>query len=269
MQMSTIGTYKDIEVTLEEGNVGVVEIQRPPHNFFDIPLINQIADAYDVLDKSDKCRAIVLAAQGKNFCAGANFGANDEDTGNAEKSDGGKISGHLYQHAVRIFEAKTPVIAAVQGAAIGGGLGLAISADFRVTCPEGRFSANFTRLGFHPGFGLTYTLPLLIGRNKAAEMFYTGRRVKGDEAVEMGLADRLVSLENIRSCALDFAREIAMSAPLAVVATRATVRGDIADQVRAATDHELEEQNRLRLTNDWSEGVKAMAERRAPNFTGT
>lgn len=268
--MSTFGTFQDIEVTLDESNfVAVVEIQRPPHNFFDIALINQIADAYDKLDDHVNCRAIVLAAQGKNFCAGANFGGGDEETGNAEKSEGGKISGHLYTHAVRIFESKTPVIAAVQGAAIGGGLGLAISADFRVTCPEGRFSANFTRLGFHPGFGLTYTLPRLIGPNKAAELFYTGRRVKGDEAVEIGMADKLVSLENIRSGAIEFAAEIAGSAPLAVQATRATVRGNIAEQVRAATDHELVEQNRLRLTNDWNEGVAAMGERRKPNFTGT
>lgn len=267
--MSNIGPFNDIEVTLDGDYVGVVEIQRPPHNFFDISLINQIADAYMALDENAQCRAIVLAAQGKNFCAGANFGAGSEETSGAERSDGGNISGHLYQHAVRIFEAKTPVVAAVQGAAIGGGLGLAVSADFRVTCPEGRFSANFTRLGFHPGFGLTYTLTQLIGHNRAAEMFYTGRRVKGDEALEMGLADKLVPLADIRSAAIEFAKEIALSAPLAVMATRATMRGDLAERVRAATDHELLEQNRLRQTNDWSEGVKAMSERRAPKFTGT
>ena len=267
--MSTIEKFKDIEVTFEDNFVAVVEIQRPPHNFFDISLINQIADAYEALDENPDCRAIVLAAQGKNFCAGANFGKSDEDTTGAEESTGGEISGHLYQYAVRIFEAKTPVVAAIQGAAIGGGLGLAVSADFRVTCPEGRISANFTRLGFHTGFGLTHTLPRLVGHNKAAELFYTGRRVKGDEAVEIGLADHLVPLTEIRSGAIAFAAEIALSAPLAVTATRATLRGDLAEQVRKATDHELLEQNRLRLTNDWSEGVEAMAERRAPKFTGT
>ncbi|NKC16474.1 MAG: enoyl-CoA hydratase/isomerase family protein [Gammaproteobacteria bacterium] len=267
--MTITGSYTDIEVTLGDNYVAVVEMQRPPHNFFDISLINQIADAYSAMDKHPDCRAIVLASQGKNFCAGANFGAGSESAGNAQRSGGGKISGHLYRHAVCIFEAKTPVIAAVQGAAIGGGLGLAVSADFRVTCPEGRFSANFTRLGFHPGFGLTYTLPLLIGHNKAAQLFYTGRRVKGEEAVAIGLADKLATLDTVRSTAIELAEEIAGSAPLAVAATRATLRGDIAERVRAATEHELAEQNRLRLTNDWSEGVTAMAARRAPRFTGT
>ena len=266
--MSGIGSFGDLGVTLEEGNIAVVEIQRPPHNFFDVDLINAIADAYEALDERPECRAIVLAAQGKNFCAGANFqgggGAARDRTGERGSSGGG----HLYRHAIRIFRAKTPVVAAVQGAAIGGGLGLAVSADFRVTCPEGRFSANFTRLGFHPGFGLTTTLPDLIGQQRAALMFYTGRRVKGEEALEWGLADALVPLDGIRDAACDLAREIAASAPLAVLATRATMRGDIAAQVERATDHELVEQTRLRATKDWQEGVKAMAERRVPNFVG-
>ena len=266
--MSSIGSFRDLGVTLEEGNIAVVEIQRPPHNFFDIDLINAIADAYEALDEHPECRAIVLAAQGKNFCAGANFqggGGAARDTTGEQAGSGG---GHLYRHAVRIFRAETPVVAAVQGAAIGGGLGLAVSADFRVTCPEGRFSANFTRLGFHPGFGLTTTLPEIIGQQRAALMFYTGRRVRGEEALAWGLADAIAPLERVREAACEMAREIAASAPLAVVATRATVRGDIAERVARATDHELVEQTRLRATSDWQEGVKAMAERRPPKFIG-
>lgn len=268
MSSNGIGSFRDLGVTLEEGNVAVVEIQRPPHNFFDVDLIDAIADAYETLDERPECRAIVLAAQGKNFCAGANFsgggGAARDTTGESGPSGGGD----LYRHAVRIFRAKTPVVAAVQGAAVGGGLGLAVSADFRVTCPEGRFSANFTRLGFHPGFGLTTTLPEIIGRQRAALMFYTGRRIKGEEALAWGLADALVPLGRVREAACEIAREIAASAPLAVAATRATVRGDLAERVARATDRELAEQTRLRATEDWKEGVKAMAERRIPDFVG-
>ena len=269
MSSNGIGDFRDLGVTLEAGNVAVVEIQRPPHNFFDVDLIDAIADAYEALDEHPGCRAVVLAAQGRNFCAGANFsggeGAARDTTGERGASGGG---GRLYRHAVRIFRAKTPVVAAVQGAAVGGGLGLAVSADFRVTCPEGRFSANFTRLGFHPGFGLTTTLPELVGRQRAALMFYTGRRIKGEEAVAWGLADALVPLGRVREAACGLAREIAASAPLAVVATRATVRGDVAERVARATDRELAEQTRLRATEDWKEGVKAMAERRVPDFVG-
>ena len=85
------------------------------------------------------------------------------------------------------------MVAAVQGPAVGGGLGLALVADFRVACSEARFSANFNRLGFHPGFGLSVTLPRVVGMQKAAYMFYSGRRVQGEEALAIGLADRLVA----------------------------------------------------------------------------
>jgi enoyl-CoA hydratase/carnithine racemase len=138
--------------------------------------------------------------------------------------------------------------------------------DLRVTCPEARFCANFTRLGFRPGFGLTVTLPAVIGPSKAALMFYTSRRVGGEEALAMGLADVLVPQHQVRSAALALAAEIAENAPLGLAATRATLRGDIADRVRAATEHELAEQMRLRKTEDFKEGVKAMAERRVPVF---
>jgi enoyl-CoA hydratase/carnithine racemase len=141
-------------------------------------------------------------------------------------------------------------------------------ADFRVACPEARFCANFTRLGFHPGFGLTVTLPTVIGPTKAATMFYTSRRVRGEEAYAMGLADVLVPLAEVRGTALKFAAEIAENSPLGLIATRTTLRGDLAERVRKATDHELAEQTRLRKTDDFKEGVKAMADRRVPNFTG-
>jgi len=260
--MSEFGAYDDIQVSLDR-HVAVVEIQRPPHNFFDVSLIEQLADAFEQLGETAACRAIVLAAQGKSFCAGANFAGG----GNADRL-GDDAAGELYRRAVRLFRAPKPVVAAIQGAAIGGGLGLAVMADFRVACPEARFSANFTRLGFHPGFGLTATLPRLIGQQKAALMFYTSRRIKGPEAAEWGLADVLVPLDQVRQAAIDLAAEMAENAPLGVVETRATLRQGLAETVARATDHELEIQTALRRTADFQEGIQATAERRLPNFQG-
>ena len=258
--MKTIG--KDIGTELQD-RIGLVEIRRPPNNFFDNELIAQIGDAFDAFDRDEGCRAIVLAAEGKAFCAGADF-ANRPATG-ATTEGSGK---HLYKEAVRLFRTKKPIVAAVHGAAVGGGLGLALVADFRVTCKEARFSANFTRLGFHPGFGLTTTLPRLVGLQKAALLFYTGRRVPGDEAVAMGLADLLAPQAEVRDQALALAREIAESSPLAVVSTRETLRRGLADQIEASTERELVEQEWQRRTEDFREGVKAMAERRLPDFKG-
>jgi len=249
--------------------IATVEICRPPHNFFDVKLIEDLAIAFETLDADPACRAIVLAAQGKSFCAGANLGPSAETArSTASRNAGQSDTSNLYLAAVRLFSTKKPLIGAIHGPAIGGGLGLALVADLRVTCVEARFSANFTRLGFHPGFGLTVTLPELIGPSKAALMFFTGRRVKGDEAVAMGLADVLVSEAEVRATAESLAREIAECAPLAVVATRATLRRGLAERVRAATDIELAEQTRLRATDDFKEGVRASAERRLPKFVG-
>jgi enoyl-CoA hydratase/carnithine racemase len=257
-------TFKDIGVE-KSGHVALVEIRRPPNNFFDAALIGEIATAFEALDADAECRALVLAAQGKAFCAGANFGDSDSDS---SEILGGPRPGaaHLYIQGVRLFRTKKPIVAAVHGAAVGGGLGLALVADFRVTCPEARFSANFTRLGFHPGFGLTVTLPAVVGPTKAALLFYTSRRIGGEEALKLGLADMLVPQDKVREAALSLAAEIAENSPLGLIATRTTLRGDLADRVRTATERELAEQTRLRQTEDFKEGVRAMAERRPPHF---
>jgi len=264
-----MGPFKDIGVE-KTGHVAVVEIRRPPNNFFDAALIKEIAAAFEALDADADCRALVLAAQGKAFCAGANFGDGGTPDRDGSALLGGPTPGtaHLYIEGTRLFRTKKPIVAAVHGAAVGGGLGLAMVADFRVTCPEARFCANFTRLGFHPGFGLTVTLPAVIGPTKAALMFYTSRRVRGDEAHAIGLADLLVPQGEVRAAALALAAEIAENSPLGLIATRATMRGNLADRVREATDRELAEQTCLRKTDDFKEGVKATAERRLPIFTG-
>lgn len=264
-----MGPFTDIAVE-RHGMVALVEIRRPPNNFFDVALIRQIAEALEALDEDMGCRAVVLASQGKAFCAGANFGDGSRlgEGGRRPEELQQSAVPHLYVEAVRLFRTRKPIVAAVQGPAVGGGLGLAMVADFRVACPEARFVANFTRLGFHPGFGLTVTLPEAIGKTHAALMFYTSRRVTGEEAARMGLASMLVPQDEVRAAAIRLAAEIAENSPLGLMATRATLRADLAERVRAATDHELAEQDRLRTTEDFKEGVKATAERRVPNFVG-
>lgn len=254
----------DVSVVLEE-YVAWVEIHRPPHNFFDHHLIKDLADTFEELDKSPECRALVLASEGRSFCAGADFKRRQ-----AKESSGAKSVGasQIYREAVRLFACEKPVVAAIQGAAVGGGLGLALVADFRVVSPEARFAANFVRLGIHPGFGLTHTLPRLIGIQRASLMFLTGRRIHAEEAVAWGLADALVSSDRLRETARQLAVEIAGGAPLAVRSTRMTLRRGLADAVKAQTDHEFSEQSWLMQTEDHREGIRAVEERRQGRFVG-
>ena len=253
----------DVGVTFD-GAVATVEMRRPPHNFFNIPLIQHLADAFEALDADRRCHAIVLAAQGASFCAGADF--TNRDATPPQRSP--RALNPIYNEALRMFACAKPVVAAVQGPAIGGGLGLALVADFRVSCAQARFSANFNRLGFHPGFGMTVTLPRLIGVQRAAMLFYTGRRIAGEEALACGLVDVLVAQDQVRVEAMKLAQEIALSAPLAVQATRATLRAGLVEQIRSAVARESTEQNAQFKTADFVEGVAAMAARRAPRFTG-
>ena len=251
--------FNDIAINIT-GNLAHIEIQRPPNNFFDYLLIEQIADAYEELDEVSECRVIILSSQGKNFCAGANFGQ-DEDM-----LDKSVPYAKLYAQAVRLFKTRKPVIAVIQGAAIGGGLGLALSADFRIACAEARFSANFAKLGFHPGFGSSVTLPRVIGTQKAMDMLYTARRVGGQEAFEIGLADKLTTKENLIKVAEEFGSEIASSAPMAVESIRSTIKGNLAEQVEEIVDWELSEQVRLQKTEDFKAGIAASLTREVPEF---
>ena len=267
--MAEYGTYGDIVIDLGDDFVATAEVRRGPHNFFDQQMIADLATGFEALDQDPRCRAIVLCAEGKNFCAGADFSTKRDggDRGMPSNISGGK-GRHLYDEAVRLFKTRTPVVAAVQGQAVGGGLGLALMPDFRIASPESKFSANFARLAFHQGFGLSATLPRIVGQQRALEMLYTGRRVEAEEALAIGLCDKLVPAEMLRDAAHEFAVEIATSGPLAVDSIRETMRGDLADAVRAATDREKAEQNRLASSEDFKEGVKAMGERRKPVFVG-
>lgn len=262
--MSSVGEYETIGVTVED-YVATLELQCPPNNFFSVAMIGEIADALEALDGMTECRTVLLCSEGKHFCAGNDFSAKE---GPGDQTSGPAGTSPLYVQGVRLFKTRKPIVAAVQGAAIGGGLGLAMAADFRVTCPEARFSANFSQLGFHHGFGLSMTLPRAIGSQQASLLLYTGRRLKGDEAQQLGMAEYLVPLVDVRTRALELAREIAGAGPLAVQSIRETMRAGMAEGYKEATDREAAEQARLRETEDFREGVRAVGERRTPDFKG-
>jgi enoyl-CoA hydratase/carnithine racemase len=254
--------YGEISVRVD-GHVALLEMNRPPNNFVSVDLMRELANALEDVDGDRSLRVSLLMSAGKAFCAGADLAS---PTGVGGQGMAG--INPLYEQAVRLFSAKKPIVAAVQGAAVGAGLGLALVADFRVAAPEARFTANFVKLGFHPGFGITHTLPRVVGQQRAQLMCLTGRRIKADEALVWGLVDEIAPLDRLRDVALTFARELAENAPLAVESTRATLRAGLADAVRKQTDHELIEQTWLRATNDFAEGVKSVNERRAGVFVG-
>jgi enoyl-CoA hydratase/carnithine racemase len=250
----------DVRVLLDDDTkVGTIEIRRPPHNYFDGDVLAGVVDAARELDDLG-ARALVLCSEGKNFCAGANFAAQ------AGAAGGGRTD--IYELGISLVEQPLPIVAAVQGGAIGGGVGLALAADLRVASPESYFWVNFALLGFHHGFGLSVTLPLAVGHQRAIELLYTGRRTGGEEAHRIGLCDHLVPAGQLRERATGLAAEIAAAAPLATRAIRRTMRGSLAADMKAAMAVEQSVQGELIRTADFAEGTSAVRERRRPQFQG-
>lgn len=247
-----------------DGRVLIVELQRPPHNHFSVAMIEAIASALEEGARDIGIGAAVLVAQGRSFCAGADF-SGDGDEG---LLGGSSTTERLYAAAARLCEVEVPWIAAVHGPAVGGGLGLALTANLRVTCPEARFAANFVRLGIHQGFGLSVTLPELVGPSRAALVLLTGRRFHGDQATALGMADLCVPVDQVRARAMALAGEIAAGAPLAIRAINGTLRAGLGDRVRQATRLEAAEQARLGATADAAEGIASVLDRRPGQFVG-
>jgi enoyl-CoA hydratase/carnithine racemase len=246
----------DVVLETVADRVALLEMRRPPNNFFDEALLTDLADALLSLDEEKDVGAVVLGAQGKHFCAGADL-----------RGVGAAGIRRVYRQAFRIFSGRTPVVAAVQGGAIGGGLGLALSADFRIAARGARLTANFAKLGFHQGFGLSVTLPRVVGPQRAQELLYTGRSVSGEEAAAIGLCDGVA--DDPRAAAVELASRIAASAPLSVPSIRATLRRSLVSEVSAALDLEADAQAALLGTDDFAEGIAASIAKRPPNFVGS
>jgi enoyl-CoA hydratase/carnithine racemase len=254
----TLPSFSDLRLSLDE-HVATIEIASGPMNFLSISLLKQLVAVWEWADAEPDCRAIVLCAAGPVFCAGANFMdfASSEPNPNPEP---------MYRLAQRLLDGRKPLIAAVQGAAVGAGLGLAMIADERVAGPRARFVANFVSLGFHPGFGLTATLPWAIGAQRATAFLMTGQRLGPDDALRMGLVDEVAPAETLVDVARRRAQAIASNAPIAVQDLRQTMRRALNADFTQAVNRELEMQLQHFRTADFAEGVGAMLSKKTPLF---
>lgn len=248
-----------------EDHVATVTLNRPDNrNSMTPDLLSGLSEAMDRACAEEGVRCVVITGRGKSFCAGADFRsrAPSADLPPHERSFA------MYSHFLRVLDVPVPVIAAMNGHAIGGGLGLAVVCDLRVANREAKYGANFVRLGLHPGMATTWLLPRLMGVPRATELLLTGRIVSGAEAAEMGLVNYATPPERVLPKALELAGEIAGAAPLAVRWTKQSIyRHADWDPVSAAR-YEAHVQSRSFETEDHREGVAALLEKRAPRFRG-
>lgn len=257
-----IPSFSNVQIVLVD-QVATIEFHTDALNFLSMEVMTQLADAWQWADAEPQCRAIVLCSVGRVFCGGVDFRS-------LAGAGADRSPQQLYRLAQRLMQGRKPCIAAVQGAAVGAGLGLAMLADQRVAGPKAQFNASFAQLGFHAGFGLTATLPHVMGWHTASRMLSMAQPVGADEALGLGLADELVAdQELVRAAAYARARVIAANAPIAVQDMRHTLRLRLIDDFHKAIEHELALQLAHMKTRDFVEGISALMAKRPPQFTGT
>ncbi len=254
--------YQDIAFELEDG-VAVIRLNRPDQlNTFSGRMGVEMADAYRRCDEDDDVRVVILTGEGQAFCAGADMGKGEETFARQESAD---FSAAAVD--VPAWEVRKPVIAAMNGHAIGIGLTLALQCDLRIVAEEGKYGIVQVRRGVMPDAYAHWTLPRLVGMERAADLLLTGRKLTGAEAVEMGLASRCLPRDQVLDAARETAREIVVNtAPLSVAITKRLL-WESADLTPAQVgQRETELHHHLMGREDAIEGVRAWLERRAPRW---
>jgi len=213
-----------------------------------------------------EARAIVITGKGSCFSAGADFKSNLQ--GVASDRLPSERSYAMYEPFLRVLDVEVPVIAAMNGHAVGGGFGLSLLCDLRIANRDAKLGANFAKLGLHPGMAISYLLPRLVGMERASELLFTGRLLRGSEAHEIGLVLDAVPGDQVQSRSLELARSIADAAPLMVRTTKRTLRQLAGLDVRGAARFEALAQAESIVTADAAEGMSALLSKRPPNFTG-
>lgn len=217
--------------------------------------------------KADReIRCVVITGRGASFCSGADFRSSILAPGPGLPHES---SYNLYKPFLSILDVQVPVIAAMNGHAIGGGFGLGLVCDLRVANRDARYGANFARLGFHSGMAISYLLPRLAGVPRAAELLFTGRVFSGAQAAEMGIANYAVAADQVLPKARELAAEIAACAPAAVRLMKRSLYRGLGWDPRSAAEYEAHCQSRTFEMADAKEGINALLEKREPKFTGT
>jgi enoyl-CoA hydratase len=259
--------YEDLRVERRDGVV-VLTLDLPDRrNMMSEAMTASWRRVIAAVAADDAVRAVVVTGAGSAFCSGGDLSWIEGDGPTSVAALRARMAA-FYRTWLAISALEVPTIAAVNGAAVGAGMALALACDLRFVAVEARMAVPFTRLGLHPGMLTTWSLPQVVGLAVARDLLLTGRAVDGEEAVRLGLASRAVSAERVLHAALEAAATIAAAAPVATRLTKSALSGGGHASPAAALEWEALAQAVTMATDDMREGVAAQRERRRPHFTG-
>ena len=254
--------------TIENG-VALLVMNRPDKlNSLNNELATALNQTFEKIGKNDAVRVVVLTGAGRAFCAGGDLAAIGKGR---EARDSKQLEPILRMGMgamLRMRMIPQPVIAAVNGAAAGAGMNVALAADIRIAAEEAVFGQNFAKVGLFPDYGGTYFLPQLVGPSKAAEMFYTGDMIDAQTALKLRLVNRVVPGAQLESEVKKFAAQLAAGPPIAIRAVKQTLFGSEKDALSKALEAEVQHQMRCFASDDCLEGIHAFFEKRPPKFQG-
>jgi enoyl-CoA hydratase/carnithine racemase len=265
-------TFSELKVA-QSNHVLVVTLNRPDiHNAISHQkMVNEIESVCEFANQSSDIRAMILTGEGKSFCAGGNVKDMHNKTGmfagNEQEIEAGYKNG-IQRIPLALWHVEVPVIAAVNGAAVGAGCDLAMMCDIRVSSSTARFAESFVRLGIIPGDGGAWFLPRVIGAARAAQMTLTGEMVDAERALEWGIVTEVTAPEDLIDRAMEIAQSIAKNPPLAVRTTKHLLRQSAQLELTQMLDLCANTQAKLHQTNDHKEAVKALLEKRDGHYQG-
>ncbi len=262
-------TYECLIAETKDG-IATLTLNRPDRlNALGGTLRDDLHDALTRASADPEVRVIVITGAGKGFCAGGDVKAmNEAKEGKRERPLMEKVAPQRDRTVLALRDAPQPIIAAINGAAAGAGMNLALACDIRIASTAAKFSQAFVKRGLHPDWGGTYFLPRTIGMARAAEMIFTGEVIDAQEALRLGIVSRVVEPALLMPTVLELARTIAAGPPIAIRLAKRSLYKNVDADLRSALEAETFAQNICFETEDATEGVRAFVEKRGPVFRG-
>jgi 2-(1,2-epoxy-1,2-dihydrophenyl)acetyl-CoA isomerase len=262
-------TSSDAVLLRVEEGVAWITLNRPDRlNAFAGTMRDELHDAIAAADEATEVRALVITGAGRGFCTGADVEVMSDLLARGDDATFERLVEAGMRVVRRLRSTSKPVIAAVNGPAAGAGASLALACDLRVASERASIGITFNRIGLHPDWGATYFLPRLVGPGRAAELVLTGRMVDAEEALRIGLFERVVPADRFDDEVRALARELAAKPPLAVAAAKRTLAASLEEDLDALLAAERHAQLRCFRSADAKEGIAAFHEKRPPAFRG-